>query len=96
MLSGFSVDFQTYLTMILFIDGSREPICLKGGLAFTAPGSRVVSVCVEELKRTWRTSPEYTVASIIHEVLHTLGLRENPPSSRVITARVLARCGRPR
>jgi hypothetical protein len=30
---------------------------------------------------------------IIHEVLHTLGLGENPPPSADITARVMARCG---
>jgi hypothetical protein len=30
---------------------------------------------------------------IIHEVLHTLGLRENPPSSEEITRQVTRRCG---
>jgi len=29
---------------------------------------------------------------IIHEMLHTLGLGENPPSSREITQRVNERC----
>jgi hypothetical protein len=29
---------------------------------------------------------------IIHEMLHTLGLGENPPSSREITQRVTERC----
>jgi hypothetical protein len=31
-------------------------------------------------------------AVIIHEMLHTLGLGENPPSSTEITFRVLNRC----
>jgi hypothetical protein len=62
-------------------------------LVFTAPGSRVVRVCVEEFKRINTQKPDYVVATLIHEILHTLGLRENPPSSREITARVLARCG---
>jgi hypothetical protein len=35
------------------------------------------------------------IAAFIHEILHTLGLEENPPSSSQITRRVLARCGRP-
>jgi len=29
---------------------------------------------------------------VIHEMLHTLGLEENPPSSREITRRVNDRC----
>jgi hypothetical protein len=29
---------------------------------------------------------------VIHEMLHTLGLGENPPSSREITRRVNGRC----
>jgi len=89
-----SVDLPTYLTMLVFMDGSREPICTKGGFAFTAPRSRVVRICVEELKRTWTKDPEYAMAALIHEVLHTLGLRENPPSSSAITSRVLSRCRR--
>jgi hypothetical protein len=31
-------------------------------------------------------------ATVIHEALHTLGLGENPPTSREITAGVLKRC----
>jgi hypothetical protein len=93
-LSLVAADAQSYLTMITFIDDSRHKRCASGVLVFTAPGSRVVRVCVEELKRISQQSPEYVVASFIHEILHTLGLGENPPSSREITARVVARCGR--
>jgi hypothetical protein len=32
-------------------------------------------------------------ALVIHEMLHSLGLGENPPPSDEITARVRARCG---
>lgn len=93
-LRELAVDRQTYLTMLVFIDGSREVPCIKGSFAFTTPGSRVVRICVEELKRTWQTSPEQAVSRIIHEMLHTLGLGEDPPSSEEITRRVLAACGR--
>lgn len=93
-LGSLSVDPQTYLTLVVFIDGSREAVCNKGGLAFTVPGSRVVRLCVDELKRTWQQSPRHTAASFIHEMLHTLGLGENPPSSNEITQRVLAACSR--
>ena len=93
-MSSVAVDIHVYLTMITFIDDSRHKRCASGVLVFTAPGSRVVRVCVEELKRINARQPDYVAASIIHEILHTLGLGENPPSSSEITARVLARCGR--
>jgi hypothetical protein len=93
-LRTLAVDRQTYLTLIFFVDGSREVPCMKGSFAFTTPGSRVVRICVEELKRTWHTSPEHVVSRIIHEMLHTLGLGEDPPSSAEITRRVVASCGR--
>jgi len=32
------------------------------------------------------------VAVFIHEMLHTLGLGENPPSTQEITGRVLLQC----
>ena len=93
-LGSLSVDPQTYLTMVVFIDASREVACNKGGFAFTAPGSRVVRLCVDAVKRTWQQSPQHAAATFIHEMLHTLGLGENPPSSQEITRRVLAACHR--
>ena len=93
-LSSVAVDVHVYLTMVTFIDDSRHKRCASGVLVFTAPGSRVVRVCADELKRINAQQPDYVVATIIHEILHTLGLGENPPSSREITARVLGRCGR--
>ena len=92
-LRELAVDRQTHLTRIFFVDGSREMPCIKGSFAYTSPGSRVVRLCVEELKRTWLTSPEHAVSRVIHEMLHTLGLGEDPPSSAEITRRVLAGCG---
>ena len=93
-LRTLAVDRQTYLTLIFFVDGSREVPCIKGSFAFTTPGSRVVRICIEELKRTWQTNPEHAVSRIIHEMLHTLGLGEDPPSSAEITRRVDVSCGR--
>jgi hypothetical protein len=93
-LSSVADNVQVYLTMVTFIDDSRHRRCAGGVLVFTAPGSRVVRVCADELKRIDAQQTDYVVATLIHEILHTLGLRENPPSSREITARVLARCGR--
>jgi hypothetical protein len=39
-----------------------------------------------------RRYPDEAEATLIHEALHSLGLGENPPSSRHIQARVRARC----
>jgi hypothetical protein len=95
-LATLSVDVQTYLTMLVFIDGTRETPCRTGVLAFTTPGSRVIRICVDQLKQAWQQSPDHTIANFIHEMLHTLGLSENPPSSAAITSRVLAACFRRR
>ena len=92
-LSAVAVDIHVYLTMVTFIDDTRHRVCVTGVLAFTAPGDRVVRVCSNELTRINAQQPDYVVATLIHEILHTLGLGENPPSSSEITARVLARCG---
>lgn len=92
-LSALSVSIEHYPSRLAFVDGSRHRVCRSGFLAFTAPGSRVVGLCVGELKRTWTENREHVIAGMIHEILHTLGLGENPPSSYEITKRVMARCG---
>jgi hypothetical protein len=88
------VDIRTYVTLIVFIDDSRHPHCASGAVAFTEPGGRVVRLCVDRLKEAWARDRTFTLAVVIHELLHTLGLGENPPSSSEITKRVLARCAR--
>ena len=86
---------EAYLELIIFYDGSKRAPCQrKGNLAVTHVGSRVVFVCPEELRARARHNPVWTEATLIHEVLHSLGLGENPPSSQEITAQVLRRCGR--
>jgi hypothetical protein len=86
---------QSYLGRVLFYDGSTQPRCQTRGkdvLAVTAPGSPVVFVCPEAIRDQYRRQPLYVEATLIHEALHTLGLGENPPSSREITSRVVRRC----
>ena len=61
-------------------------------MAIAVPGSRVVRLCGDAFKRIWQQDSTYAVAALIHEMLHTLGLGENPPSSNEITRRVLMRC----
>jgi hypothetical protein len=86
------IDARSYLRLILFRDGSGLPQCSSGSLALTMPGSRVVYVCGSQLEASWRYNPDHVVISLLHEMLHTLGLGENPPSSGEITARVAKRC----
>ena len=61
-------------------------------LAFTWVGRRDVFICGPQLWQTNRTNPPIVEALIIHEIMHTLGLGENPPSSLEINARVKKRC----
>jgi hypothetical protein len=82
-----------HLRRLLFYSGDEHPHCRKDVLAWTTPGSRVVYVCAERFREAYATKPAHVEAVIVHEVLHTLGLGENPPSSAEITARVVAACG---
>jgi hypothetical protein len=50
----------------------------------------VVFICFRQLSLLRREEQE---AVLIHEMLHSLGLGENPPESVAITAQVLKRCG---
>jgi hypothetical protein len=60
-----------------------------GAAAFTAGGAAVF-VCGTSFATRGRSFREN---ALIHEMLHTLGLRENPPSSAEISRRVAERCG---
>ena len=61
-------------------------------LAFTHPGSREVFLCGENFSRVAFSTPDHAANILIHEALHTLGLRENPPAPGEITARIAASC----
>jgi hypothetical protein len=79
--------------MVLFLDGAQFATCKRHGvLAFTAQGSRVVYLCGRDFERAWRKDAREAQATIIHELLHSLGLGENPPSPRKITDRVQRLC----
>src|SRR5262249_44436937 len=77
-----------------FYNGDGKPLCERrqvGVVAFTAPRSRVVYIC-PGYALFYRHDPDEAEAGLIHEALHSLGLGENPPSSRYIQVRVRARC----
>lgn len=84
-----------YLSLIVFADGHGHRACHGSDtMAITAPGSRVVRVCGPRFSQAHARSPERAELVVLHEVLHTLGLGENPPDSLEITRRVAYRCGR--
>jgi len=73
----------------------RRGPALLDRVAFTAADNRVVFICPRMLLRTSRENWEHLVAVLIHEVLHTLGLGEDPPSSTEITRTVRRLCREP-
>jgi hypothetical protein len=84
---------EHYLGWLLFFDASESPACSRGDvLAFTAPGSRVVYVCGRDFARASRRDAELGPSVIIHELLHSLGLPERPPTPGRITFRVQQAC----
>ena len=92
-LDGIDVSARGYLRWILFYDGRGLNACSsKATLAVTEPGSRVVFICPTAFVEAMSGSPEDVEATLIHEMLHSLGLGENPPRSRDITERVRVRC----
>lgn len=85
---------EQHLDSLIFEDGSRRAPCASPGiLAFTRVGSGTIHVCASQWKGAVQNDPAYAEMVLIHEMLHTLGLGENPPTSLEITARVTERCG---
>ena len=78
-----------------FVDGAEAPQCRGNDqtLAFTAVGSRVVYICGARFASRFETDLVQGDVLIIHELLHVLGLGENPPAGSAITRQVTKRCG---
>jgi len=99
-LQSFGLTASRYLLEIAFLDGSWLPTCEAVSVAMAAtPGVPRVFVCPagpgtlnSRLSRIDLESRALAEAMVIHEMLHTLGLGENPPSTFEITERVRARC----
>jgi len=79
---------------VSFVDDSDAPQCLRGDVvaAFTTPGDPVIRLCASEFARSIAKNATATELLVIHEMLHALGLGENPPTPDEITARLRARC----
>jgi len=86
---------QECLRRVHFRDGTTHRRCgRRSVMAVTSPGSPIVYVCPEAFWKWFRRGRLEVEATLIHEALHTLGLGEDPPPSREITARVIRRCRR--
>jgi hypothetical protein len=85
---------------ITFLDGSRLENCRKGTVMLvTSRGQLPIFVCPaggstlgSRFARVQIETPALAEVMVIHEMLHTLGLGENPPTTFEITDRVMARC----
>ena len=93
-LEATSLSAAEFVLGLTYYDASALPSCRnERTLAYTSPGSRVVFVCPTAFSRAARAEPGFAANVLIHEVLHSLGLSENPPSSEVISLQVRIRCG---
>ena len=79
---------EEYMGTLFFYDGSGLPACRPAVVAATTRGGHVVLICAD---RFVRVGPDGAV-TLIHEMLHTLGLGENPPTPIEISRRVRLRC----
>jgi hypothetical protein len=92
-LEPLGIEAAEYLSLLTYREGRdlASGRCRKGGVAaVTHPGDRVVFVCIASFGEQPQGIRENT---LIHEMLHSLGLGENPPSSSEINGQVLRRCG---
>ena len=99
-LRPWGVSASEYLRHISFVDGSLVATCRNAAVMMAAiPGVPRVFVCpagggqvTSRLSRIEFQSGSLAEAMVIHEMLHTLGLGENPPTTLEITERVRERC----
>jgi hypothetical protein len=91
-LEAWAVGPAEYLRLVAFVDGSGETLCRREDVKLVSiPNVPRVIVC-PAFARVQRLQPGAAANMVIHEVLHTLGLGENPPTSAEITRQVEARC----
>jgi hypothetical protein len=65
-------------------------------IAYTAPGSRVIWICGERFADQFAMAVRPGAFRLIHELLHSAGLGEDPPTSAQITDAVARSCGKRR
>jgi len=91
-LEAWALDPAEYVRSLPFVDGIGESRCHAGKVMLVAVVNVPRVFVCPGFARLHRDEPRLATSLVIHEVLHTLGLGENPPSSAEITERVQARC----
>jgi hypothetical protein len=93
-LEASGASLEQWISGVYFYEGNGARACDRHGvMAVTQPGSHVVYLCPAFVQQQ-RRDPGLAEALVIHELLHTMGLAENPPTSLEINRRVFERCGR--
>lgn len=91
-LEPFGLAPDAYLARIALMDGASRRRCKAPQVQLvTMRGAGRVFVCKPFLQTVWRQRAMAEVY-VIHEMLHTLGLGEDPPTSLDITRQVRRRC----
>lgn len=99
VFDDFTVAASQPLSSVLAAKGKRPAEAFGGlrffddGAALTQLGSRVIRICSLQFRNRYTWDRRAAEVILLHEFLHTLGLGENPPTSREITLRVAERCG---
>ena len=85
-----------YFDELYFVEANNSHQCQRSPalIAFTAVRGRIIYVCTRPLIASLSQDASAGEILLIHELLHAIGLGEDPPSSAAITARVWTRCGR--
>jgi hypothetical protein len=92
VLSRRGQSLEEHIQTLFFEDGRHLRGCRRRQwYAATSPGSHFIYVCPAKFHELLGR-PLQTRAVVLHEVLHSLGVGEDPPSSYEITKGVLARC----
>ena len=99
-LEEWAMSAADYVRMIPFVDGFARPICGRSSVELVSTtGMALVCVCPagagapnSRFAKVQLEKPALSEFMVIHEMLHTLGLGENPPSSFEITEQVSRRC----
>jgi hypothetical protein len=83
-----------YLYSLRFVDSRDLSPCRADRhiAAFTERGSHVIHICGALFESELLHNPLTSEVLIIHELLHALGLGENPPTESEITHQIFARC----
>lgn len=91
-LTPLGLTMSDFAGSVFFYD-APPGACRPAILALARPGCRVVLVCGALFVRQMKRDSRHAEAVLIHELLHALGLGEDPPASERITQQIRERCG---